>query len=61
MPQGPAALFFTLAIIMTVSALVTVFVKTRFFGFRPNKWTYMAWALIAAVVLYFLIQGIRHA
>jgi VIT1/CCC1 family predicted Fe2+/Mn2+ transporter len=61
MPSSPVALFFTLAVVMTVTALVTVYVRTRYFGFRPNRWTWVAWGLTAAVVCYFLIQGVRHA
>lgn len=61
MPHSPGALFLTLAVVMTVTALVTVYVRTRYFGFRPNKWTWVAWAMTAAVVGYFLIQGFRHA
>jgi hypothetical protein len=61
MPHSPGALFFTLAVIMAVSALATVYVRTRYFGLRPNRWTYLCWAMIAAVIVYFVIQGVRHA
>jgi len=60
MPHAPIPLFLTLVVIMLVTAVVTIHIRTRHFGFRPNKWTWIAWALLAAVMAYFLVQGLRH-
>jgi len=59
-PQAPLPLYLSLAAIMLVTAGATVYIRTRYFGFRANKWTWMAWAMLAAVIAYFLVQGLRH-
>lgn len=61
MPHAPIPLFLTLVVIMLVTAGVIFYLRTRWFGLRPNKGTWFAWALLAAVAAYFLVQGLRHA
>lgn len=45
------------AAIMLVVAVIVLFYKIRLKGFRPNRWTYLSWCMLAAVFIYFCLRG----
>lgn len=61
MLHEPVPLFLGLAALMTVAVLAADYVRGRWLGLPRRRWTFLGWALVAAVLAYFLIQGHRHA